>query len=171
MTRSLSYGPSPDCFNISSRGLTLKTRARPSTPGMMTAALCRPISFEPGRLGSNGPYNLRLLIQPGPPGHILGVVDITKVHLHEPGFPSSGQPIASRPPTISQPPAPPAYQPPANQPPAAIAPPPAPAAQQPEEPTADTPSGPIMGSGSPAPANSSGQPSLAPPPDPAPSGQ
>src|SRR5450631_4203138 len=36
-----------------------------------------PYIFHARPVGSRGPYNLRLLIQPGPPGHILGVVDIT----------------------------------------------------------------------------------------------
>jgi len=33
-----------------------------------------PYIFRARPLGSSGPYNLRLLIQPGTPGHILGVV-------------------------------------------------------------------------------------------------
>ncbi len=146
---------------------------RPPTP---------PYIFRARPIGSHGPYNLRLLIQPGQPGHILGVVDITKVHLPAPGGPSSAPPPAlanQAPPPQNQvpPPAPaqayqppvnqaPANQAPANQAPAASAP-----AQQPSEPTSDTPSGPIMDSGSQAPSGSSNQPSLAPPPDPAPPAQ
>jgi len=111
-----------------------------------------PFIFRARALGSHGPYNLRLLIQPGGPGHILGVVDITKVHLAPPANSASQPAVASQPPP----------QPPPQAPaPAAPAP-----AQPPSEPTADTPSGPIMDSGSQAP--SSNQPSLAPPPDPAP---
>src|SRR5271156_3213218 len=93
-----------------------------------------PFIFRARPIGTNGPYNLRLLIQPGPPGHILGVVDITKVHLGQPGAPSSQQSVASHPPTQSQPPAPaPSYQAPViGQAPAASAP-----APQPSEPTAD----------------------------------
>ena len=151
-----------------------------------------PFIFRARPLGSNGPYNLRLLIQPGPPGHILGVVDITKVHLTAPANPSYPSSRPAQPPAVaSEPPPPtpyqpsPAYQtpppyqpapetpgpvvepPPVTEAPAPSAPPPT--AQPPSEPTADTPSGPIMDSGSQAP--SSGQPSLAPPPDPAPPAQ
>jgi hypothetical protein len=134
-----------------------------------------PYIFRARPLGSNGPFNLRLLIQPGPPGHILGVVDITRAHIAEPG--AAPQP----PPEVAQQPsAPPAYQSPALSegelkplPPQTAAPPaqnPAPApSQQPSAPTADTPSGPIMGPDSSG--ASSGQPNLAPPPDPAPSNQ
>ena len=105
-----------------------------------------PFIFRARPLGSNGPYNLRLLIQPGPQGHILAVVDITKAHITAPGAPPSQPSVA-------------------NQPPPQPAPAPAPSSstpgpvQQPSEPTADTPSGPILG-------NSSS--SLSPPPDPAP---
>jgi len=147
-----------------------------------------PYIFRARPIGSSGPYNLRLLIQPGSPGHILGVVDITKVHLSPPGSPSqpavANQPPPQeaplqQPPEVSQnpaaqipslaAPAPDQQQPaPAQQQPAPS--PQTPAAQQPSAPTADTPSGPIM-----APDNqsspSSNQPSLAPPPDPAPSSQ
>jgi len=117
-----------------------------------------PFIFRARPLGSSGPYNLRLLIQPGPPGHILGVVDITKVHITAPANPSS-QPSAANQPT---PPPQPPSQAPAPSTPAPV--------QQSPEPTADTPSGPIMGAGSQAPSStpSSTQPSLEPPPDPAP---
>ena len=134
-----------------------------------------PYIFRARPIGSNGPYNLRLLIQPGPPGHILGVVDNTKVHINGPGAPPAPPAVAQ------QPSAPPTYQSPslsqgdvkplapanASQP--APSTPSAPAsAQEPSEPTADTPSGPIMG---PAPSNNANPPSnLAPPPDPAPAG-
>jgi hypothetical protein len=134
-----------------------------------------PYIFRARPLGSHGPFNLRLLIQPGPPGHVLGVVDITKAHINEPG--------AAQPPQVAQQPAPaPTYQspslsqgevkplPPATEPAQNPASTPAPAqSPEPPAPTSDTPSGPIMG---PAPAGSaSSQPSLAPPPDPAPSNQ
>jgi hypothetical protein len=124
-----------------------------------------PFIFRARPLGSNGPYNLRLLIQPGRPGHILGVVDITKVHVTAPATASSQPSVANQPPP--QAPAPVSEAPPAAQAPAPSTPPPA---QQPSEPTADTPSGPIMGAGSQAPSStpSSTQPSLEPPPDPAP---
>jgi hypothetical protein len=127
-----------------------------------------PYIFRARPLGSDGPYNLRLLIQPGPEGHILGVVDITKVHLTAPANPSSQPAVANQPPPQSQPlpqaPAPVSEAPPAWTP-TPSTPAPAPAAQQPSEPTADTPSGPIMDS------STSNQPSLAPPPDPAPPAQ
>jgi hypothetical protein len=122
-----------------------------------------PYIFRARPLGSSGPFNLRLLIQPGQPGHILGVVDITKVHLNAPAGGPSQPAVANQPPPQTEPSAPAA---------AAEVPAPstqAPAAQQPSEPTADTPSGPIMAPGSQAP--SSTQPNLAPPPDPAPANQ
>jgi hypothetical protein len=129
-----------------------------------------PYIFRARPVGSSGPYNLRLLIQPGQPGHILGVVDITKVHLGAPGSSPSQPPVANQPPTQTPPPSQ-VSQAPSVQVPELSAPPqnqqqPAPApASQPSAPTADTPSGPIMNSGS------SNQPSLAPPPDPAPPAQ
>ncbi len=136
-----------------------------------------PFIFRARPLGSSGPYNLRLLIQPGAPGHILGVVDITKVRLNNPG---NAQPPAMasqpapepQPPQVSQSPVqtpPSTTQPQYQQPPAPSASTSAPAAQ-PSEPTADTPSGPIMDSGSQGSSNNA-QSSLAPPPDPAPPAQ
>jgi hypothetical protein len=119
-----------------------------------------PYIFEARPRGSNGPFNLRLLIQPGPPGRILRIVDMTKVHPTAPPGPSAPQPPA----VANNPSTPPPAPAPATQAPA----PPAPApARPPSEPTADTPSGPIMDSGSQAPPSST-QPSLEPPPDPAP---
>jgi len=122
-----------------------------------------PFIFRARPLGSSGPYNLRLLIQPGPQGHILGVVDITKVHVTAPGAAPSQPPVANQPPPPTQ------TQPPPQAPAAVSGPSSAPsastAASQPSEPTADTPSGPIMESGGQGPST---QPSLAPPPDPAP---
>ena len=52
-----------------------------------------PYIFRARPIGNNGPFNLRLLIQPGPPGHILGVVDITKVPqtTDNPHGPSAGE--------------------------------------------------------------------------------
>ena len=135
-----------------------------------------PFIFRARPLGSHGPYNLRLLIQPGPPGHILGVVDITKVHLTAPTNPSSQPSVANEPPpqgAQGQPSPPASAQIPALSSPApsnAASAPAAPASQQPSEPTADTPSGPIMDSGNQTPP-ASAQQSLAPPPDPAPPAQ
>jgi hypothetical protein len=133
-----------------------------------------PYIFRARAIGSSGPYNLRLLIQPGPPGHILGVVDITKVHLSQPGSapaPSAPPAVASQPPPAPPAPEPPSAPepPPAPQPPTVSAEQPASStpAPQPAEPSADTPSGPIMGTGS---SSSSGN-NLAPPPDPAPPAQ
>jgi hypothetical protein len=143
----------------------VKDRGTAKYPGDDDRRPIPPYIFHARPIGSQGPYNLRLLIQPGPPGHILGVVDITKVHFNEQGTPAPHQPVASQAPTKPQPSAPtyqaPASQPPANQAPAASAP-----AKAPAEPTADTPSGPITDSGSSQPS-----PSLAPPPDPAPAAQ
>jgi hypothetical protein len=136
-----------------------------------------PYIFRARPRGSSGPYNLRLLIQPGPPGHILGVVDITKVR---PGQPGSAPAPQQEPPAVAQQPsAPPSYQSPslsqgnvkplppqqASQPAQSQAP-----SQPPSEPTADTPSGPILGPDNQSPS-SNPQPSLAPPPDPAPAAQ
>ena len=152
-----------------------------------------PFIFFARPAGSGGPYNLRLLIQPGPPGHILGVVDINKVREHPaaggpqqpPAYTGEPGPGAPVPPAFSgEPPQSPALNGPApasapnpaytGEPPAGSS---APAPPQPaaplapasssSAPTADTPSGPI-GSDS---APSSSPPSLAPPPDPAPNSQ
>jgi len=124
-----------------------------------------PYIFHARPIGSQGPFNLRLLIQPGPPGHILGVVDITKVHFNEQGMPAPQQPVASQAPARPQPA--PTYQAPVNQAPSVgQAPAASVPAKAPAEPTADTPSGPIMDSGSSQPSQN-----LAPPPDPAPAAQ
>jgi hypothetical protein len=123
-----------------------------------------PYIFRAKPRGAPGGYNLRLLIQPGPVGHILNIVDITKVHLQTPSntpAPSVGNQQPSTPPP---------------------APAPAPQARAPQqvsptqtEPTADTPSGPVTtdnnkGGAAPLPPPPpSAPPSLEPPPDPAPS--
>lgn len=106
-----------------------------------------PYIFRARPVGSTGPYNLRLLIQPGPVGHILNVVDATKVHLTAP--PSVSQPVVNHPAPAPKQPAPVTQAP-------APAPEPSAPAQAPAEPTSDTPSGPIMDSGS---------SNLQPPPD------
>jgi hypothetical protein len=116
-----------------------------------------PFIFIARPAGSQGPYTLRLLIQPGPINHILNVVDMTRANQGRPPGAPAQPSMANRPPTQG------AQGQPPPQAPAPSAPAPTP---QPSEPTADTPSGPIMDSGSQAP--SSNQPSLAPPPDPAP---
>ena len=56
-----------------------------------------PYIFRARPLGSHGPYNLRLLIQPGEPGHILGVVDITKVHINPPASSTAPPPQRASP--------------------------------------------------------------------------
>jgi len=131
-----------------------------------------PYIFRARPLGSSGPFNLRLLIQPGAPGHILGVVDMTKVHLTSPGSPSQPA-VAQQPPPQYAPSQPATQGPVVSQAPAHQNPEPsAPASgtQQPSEPTADTPSGPIMDSSSSS-GSSANPPSLTPPPDPAPANQ
>jgi len=136
-----------------------------------------PYIFRARPIGSNGGYNLRLLIQPGQPGHILNVVDMNKVKANGPDsappHPVSRQTAPPQAPASQAPPPAPAQfqatQPAPPSPASAPAEPstPAPTTSQPGDPTADTPSGPIMDSGS----NSSGQSNLAPPPDPAPPAQ
>jgi hypothetical protein len=111
-------------------------------PGDSDHAPLPPYIFNARPRGSSGPYNLRLLVQPGAPGHILGIVDATKIH------PS---PVTSS--SAQQQPAP------ANQPAPAMT-------QQPPALTSDVPSGPITNSNSaqttPTPSN------LTPPADPVP---
>jgi hypothetical protein len=113
-----------------------------------------PYIFRAKPRGAPGGYNLRLLIQPGPVGHILGVVDITKVHMGQP----PAQAPQQAPAYTQQAPAPSAPSAPANAPTSS---------PQPPEPTADTPSGPINDSsnGSSNSPSPSGQQSLAPPAD------
>ena len=136
-----------------------------------------PYIFRARPLGSHGPFTLLLLIQPGSPGHVLGVVDSTKVRVPAPG--EAPAPGPQGPPQVAQEP-PPSYQSPSLSqgdvkplPPQTASQPaqnPAPATQQHSEPTADTPSGPIIPNSSTGSSNQP-QPSLAPPPDPAPSNQ
>jgi hypothetical protein len=203
----------------------VKDRGTAKYPGDDDRRPQPPFIFRARPMGSNGPFNLRLLIQPGQPGHILGVVDITRVHMGNPNGPAvasqpppqEGQPYqpqrdepfqpgpdqaqaqppqpgpdqsqAGPPPDQGQPyesqpgsaPAPvqvpelssgPVDQQPIggpNQTPGPVTQP-APKQSAPAAPTADTPSGPIMAPSSQG-ASNSGQPSLAPPPDPAPAAQ
>jgi hypothetical protein len=163
-----------------------------------------PFIFRARPIGSNGPYTISLLIQPGPAGRILCVVppvgsapygpppaqpqgqppDVAQQPQQEPP-PEPFQP-QSPPPSAEQPQeAPPTYQSPAlsqgeikplpsdngSQPAQNPAPAPQqPAASEPSEPTADTPSGPIIPNSS-STGSANPQQNLAPPPDPAPSGQ
>jgi hypothetical protein len=92
-------------------------------PGTDEHAPGPPFIFAARPIGSTGPYSLRLLIEPGPPGHILNVVDLTRAHLPQPSRPN---PAAV-----------------ANQQLVHTAPASAPA------PTYETPSGPINDSGAP----------------------
>jgi hypothetical protein len=103
-----------------------------------------PFIFLARPRASDGPYYLRLLVQPGAPGHILKVVDLRTAHLTSPSNPSAAS-LHS----VGASPAPGSV----------ITAPSAPAAST-TAPTADTPSGPIP--------DSSATPSLAPPADPAP---
>jgi hypothetical protein len=127
-----------------------------------------PYIFRARHRGESGPDHITLLIQPGPPGHILLVKEDTPGaaptppspgYAPEPGQqeppPSENQPITSAP--APQEPAPPQ---PAEQP--APAQSPEPIGSSP--PTSATPSGPIQDSNSSSPNGGS----LAPPPDPAP---
>jgi hypothetical protein len=170
-----------------------------------------PFIFRARAIGSDGPYNIHLLIQPGPAGRILCIVPPAG---SAPYGPPQGQPQpGGQPPEVAQEPsqepqpqpfqpqqepaqapyqpqeAQPAYQSPSlsqgdikplpsdngSQPAQQPAPAPqqpapsAPTSDTPSGPTADTPSGPIMPNSSTGTANP--QQSLAPPPDPAPSGQ
>jgi hypothetical protein len=152
-----------------------------------------PYIFRARAIGSNGPYNISLLIQPGPPGHILCVVPPAGSG-PAPGqqMPPQGQ--YQQPPQVAQQPqdqpqpfqpqeAQPPYQSPTLSqgdvkplPPENVSQPtqnPAPQPQQPapSQPTADTPSGPIIPNSSSTGTTSNPQQNLAPPPDPAPSSQ
>jgi hippurate hydrolase len=142
-----------------------------------------PFIFQARPRGASGAYFITLLIQPGPQGRILKVVDSTRPHGRPPGMapptqeppPQGGpsgpqdsgpyQPDGSPPPPPQQ--APPAQESPQNQQPNST-----PSDNgSPNEPTSSTPSGPIMSDNSsaklPPPPNQA--PSLAPPPDAAPS--
>jgi len=118
-------------------------------PGDDDHAPVPPYIFKARERGSNGPYNVSLLVQPGPPGHILGIVKNSSA-------PAPQQSAAKAP--VPAPQSKPASQ--------------APVVDQPPALTSDTPSGPIGTASStnataPA-APSSNAPSLAPPPDPVP---
>jgi hypothetical protein len=130
-----------------------------------------PFIFQARPRHSSGPFYLRLLIQPGAPGHILKVVDMRNVHLPAPGDVPANEPASQGPP--GAPPAQPQEQPAATAPaptsPAATTPPPATGSST-QGVTSATPSGPIRDSGSGASTGSSNT-DLAPPPDPAPTTQ
>jgi hypothetical protein len=120
-----------------------------------------PFIFNAKPRGASGPFYLRLLIQPGPAGHILKVADVRKLKNGAPPQENASA-VASGP--VEQPAAP--AQPAPSQTPA-------PAANQPissSPPGSDVPSGPIPDSGS-TPSSSGSSSSLTPPPDPAPATQ
>jgi len=125
----------------------VKDMGKAKYPGTEEHPPVPPYIFRARPAGSSGPYTLRLLIEPGPPGHILNIVDMTKVHLNEP--PASSAPLPA--PVVNRQP----IQPPTQDQPAQGNP--SNAAPAPSGPTSDTPSGPITDSGS-----------LAPPTDPPP---
>jgi hypothetical protein len=106
------------------------------SPGTADQAPQPPYVFSAKPRGASGPFYLRLLIQPGAPGHILKVADIRKL----PG----GEPPQENAPATANEPAPqetaPPVQPASDEPPASPAPAPSSSSTQP---TASTPSGPI----------------------------
>ena len=103
-----------------------------------------PFIFSARPKGHSGPFYLRLLIQPGPPGQIMKVADIRKLQPGAVPPPETDQPeqaIGSAPPSQAAPSeAPPELAPPADTP---STPSQAPAASSSNEPSAATPSGPI----------------------------
>lgn len=183
----------------------VKETGKAKYPGDDDRRPAPPFIFRARPIGSEGPYNIALLIQPGPAGRILCVVPPAGSAPN--GAPPQQMPPQGQPGYAQEPPpqpfqpqqepaqaqnpyqpqeAQPAYQSPTlsqgdvkplpsdngSQPAQNPAPAPQqqPAPSSPSEPTADTPSGPIIPN-----ASSSGtvnpQQNLAPPPDPAPSGQ
>ena len=138
-----------------------------------------PFIFQARPKGTSGAYFITLLIQPGPIGRILKVVDSSRPHgpppgmaqprmQPPPGYPGSedNSPPDQGGPDQQQPSEP--QTPSQNQPPDSKSPP----ASNSDEPTSATPSGPITSDNDssaklPPPPNQA--PSLAPPPDAAPS--
>jgi len=102
-----------------------------------------PFIFSARPKGHSGPFYLRLLIQPGPPGQIMKVADIRQLP------PGTQPPVESEPAIGSAPPSQAAPSeaeaPPEPSQPVGSAPPSSqpPAASSSNEPTATTPSGPI----------------------------
>jgi hypothetical protein len=176
----------PDLLRYVRTHFEVKEIGKAKYPGDDDHRPAPPFIFRARPLGSEGPFNFHLLIQPGPPGHILCVVP-----------PSNGAPAPQAPSQSPQPPevaqgqtepfqpqeAQPAYQSPSlsqgdvkplppesTSPPAQTPAPQHPADSAPSAPTADTPSGPVIPNSSSS-GTANPQQSLAPPPDPAPSGQ
>jgi hypothetical protein len=121
------------------------------SPGTAEEAPQPPYIFSAKPRGASGPFYLRLLIQPGPVGHILKVADIRKLPgggvppqetaPAEASAPAPQETAPSVPPASDQAPATPAAS---LAPPPDNAPQPATAPASTNSPTANTPSGPII---------------------------
>jgi hypothetical protein len=107
------------------------------SPGTADQAPQPPYIFNAKPRGTSGPFYLRLLIQPGEPGHILKVADIRKLPGGAP--PQETVPAEASAPTASE--TAPPEQPASDQPPANPAS--APASSSSIQPSSSTPSGPI----------------------------
>jgi len=140
-------------------------------PGNDDRQAMPPYIFKAKPRGYPGDYYITMLIQPGPPGHILKIVDPTKPHGGS--APSNNPPQGPNSYNSQQPP-PQGYTsaPPDSYSPVKQAPAPSASTKTQTQPTADTPSGPVAstsGGVTPLPPPpSSNSPSLEPPPDPAP---
>ncbi|HEX4140761.1 MAG TPA: hypothetical protein VHY09_10470 [Candidatus Methylacidiphilales bacterium] len=175
----------PGLLNYVRSHFEVKETGKAKYPGDDDRRPAPPFIFRARAIGSEGPYNIRLLIQPGPAGRILCVVPPNPGAPN--GVPPQQMPPQQQPPEVAQEPQPQPFQPQEAQPPyqspslsqGDIKPlppentsqpaPSAPTSDTPSGPTSDTPSGPIMPKSSTGSANP--QQNLAPPPDPAPPGQ
>jgi hypothetical protein len=176
----------PGLLNYVRSHFDVKETGRAKYPGDDDRRPAPPFIFKARAIGTDGPYNIRLLIQPGPAGRILCVVPMNN------GGPG-GPPQQSQPPEVTQQPSqqeppPQPFQPqeaqapyqsptlnqgdvkPIPSQPAQTPAPSEPSSDTPSGPTADTPSGPIAPSSS-STGSANPQQNLAPPPDPAPPGQ
>ena len=200
----------PGLINYVRSHFEVKETGKAKYPGDDDRRPAPPFIFRARAIGSDGPYNLRLLIQPGPAGRILCVVPVGNGGPQqmppqgEPPEVAQGQQSPYAPPEPSaqqQEPQPQPFQPQEAQPtyqsptlsqgdvkplppettaqpeqqpappqPAEQPAPSAPTSDTPSGPTADTPSGPIVPNSSSS-GTANPQQNLAPPPDPAPSGQ
>jgi hypothetical protein len=177
----------PGLLNYVRSHFDVKETGKAKYPGDDDRRPAPPFIFRARAIGSEGPYNIRLLIQPGPAGRILCVVPLNN---GAPGVPpQQGQPpqFAQQEPSQQEPPPQP-FQPqeaqapyqsptlnqgdvkPIPSQPAQTPAPSEPSSDTPSGPTADTPSGPIAPSSS-STGSANPQQNLAPPPDPAPPGQ
>ncbi len=183
----------PGLLNYVRAHFEVKETGKAKYPGDDDRRPAPPFIFRARAIGSDGPYNIHLLIQPGPAGRVLCIVPPSNggpggappqqmPPQQPPGY--AQQPQQEPPPQPFQPQQPqPSYQsptlsqgevkplPPENSSQPAQQPaPPEPASNPDSGPTTDTPSGPIIPNSSTGTANP--QQNLAPPPDPAPtSGQ